>query len=136
MSSYGLEILKEAECNELLRTQRVGRVGLSCGRPAVLPVLYGLLDGAVVFRTAPGEKLIAAALNRDVVFEVDLIDLTQSSGWSVNVLGWAEEVTDPDELARVEALGLESWAGEFRDRIIRIHAEAISGRRIVPATEG
>jgi hypothetical protein len=41
----------------------------------VLPVVYALLDRDVVFRTAPGEKLIAAALNRTVAFEVDEYDV-------------------------------------------------------------
>jgi nitroimidazol reductase NimA-like FMN-containing flavoprotein (pyridoxamine 5'-phosphate oxidase superfamily) len=133
MSSYGTEILDQAQCDALLGTQRVGRVGVFSGRPAVLPVIYALLDGDVVFRTAPGEKLIAAGLNRDVVFEIDAFDVTQCSGWSVNVLGTAEEILDANELARVNALDLQAWAGEFRDRVIRIRAQAVSGRRVQPA---
>ena len=98
----------------------------------MLPVVYALLDGDVVFRTAPGEKLIAAALNRTVAFEVDQYDVSARSGWSVNVVGTAEEVVGGHELARVRALGLEPWAGEFRDRFVRIRAEAVSGRRVNP----
>ncbi len=130
MSSYGLEILDRAQCEALLRTQRVGRVAVSTGRPAVLPVLYALLDNDVVFHTAPGEKLIAAALHREVVFEIDSFDVSTRSGWSVNVIGTAEEIVDHDELARVDALDLEPWAGELRDRVVRIRAEELSGRRV------
>ena len=134
MSSYGLEILSTAQCETLLRTQKVGRVGVCTGRAGVFPVLYGLLDGDVVFRTAPGEKLIAAALQREVVFEIDSFDVGARTGWSVNVLGIAEEIDQPDELARAEALGLDPWAGEIRDRYVRIRAVEVSGRRVVAPT--
>jgi len=134
MSSYGLETLPRSQCDALLQTQRIGRVGVCSGRPAVFPVLYALLDGDVVFRTAPGEKLIAAALHREVVFEIDSFDTPACTGWSVNVLGIAEEIEDAAELARAEALDLQPWAGEVRDRYVRIRAVEVSGRRILPPT--
>ena len=130
MSSYGLVILDREQCDALLRSQPVGRVGVCGGRPGVFPVLYALLDGDVVFRTAPGEKLIAAALHREIVFEVDSYDASTRTGWSVNVLGTAEEILHPDELARIDALHLQPWAGEIRDRDVRIRATDVSGRRI------
>lgn len=133
MSSYGLEIMSRDECDALLASQQVGRVGVCGGRPGVFPVLYALLDGEVVFRTAPGEKLIAAALNRDVVFEIDSYDLATHTGWSVNVVGAAEEIEDLAELTRAEALELHPWAGELRDRYVRVRTGEVSGRRIIEA---
>jgi nitroimidazol reductase NimA-like FMN-containing flavoprotein (pyridoxamine 5'-phosphate oxidase superfamily) len=130
MSSYGLDVLQLDECRRLLATQVIGRVGVCGARPGVFPVIFGLLDGDVVFRTAPGEKLIAAALNRELVFEVDAFDVDDQSGWSVNVVGTAEEIEAPDELARATALGLVPWAGEVRDRYVRIRSTEVSGRRI------
>jgi nitroimidazol reductase NimA-like FMN-containing flavoprotein (pyridoxamine 5'-phosphate oxidase superfamily) len=132
VSSYGLKVLDRAECEALLRTQQVGRVGLCTDRPLVVPVVYALLDADVVFRTAPGEKLIAAVLNRTVAFEIDKYDVSARTGWSVIVLGTAEEVVAPEELTRVGALGLQPWAGEFRDRFVRIRADEVSGRRVDP----
>jgi uncharacterized protein len=134
MSSYGLETLGREECETLLRSQSVGRVGVCGARPGVFPVLFALLDGDVVFRTAPGEKLIAAALNRELVFEVDDFDVETRSGWSVNILGAAEEIEEPGELARATALDLDPWAGEVRDRYVRIRATEVSGRRIRPVS--
>ena len=133
MSSYGLEILDRYECDRLLQTQRVGRVGVGGARPGVFPVLFAILDGDVVFRTAPGEKLIAAALNRELVFEVDDFDVETRSGWSVNIFGAAAEIEEPGELARATALDLDPWAGEVRDRYVRIRATEVTGRRIQPA---
>ena len=132
MSDYGLKVLDREECEALLRTQRVGRVGVCTHGPLVLPVVYALLDDDVVFRTAPGAKLIAAVLNRTVAFEIDEFDVSGRTGWSVIVVGAAEEVVTPVELTRVRALGLEPWAGEFRDRFVRIRAEEVSGRRVDP----
>ena len=134
MSSYGLEIIGTDECKALLGSQQVGRVGVCGARPGVFPVLYALLDGDIVFRTAPGEKLIAAAVNRELVFEIDDFDATTHTGWSVNVVGTAEEIEDPAERARAEALELHPWAGEVRDRYVRIRSTEMSGRRINQAT--
>ena len=134
MSNYGLELLSTEQCYELLRTQTVGRIGVCSGRPGVFPVLYALLDDEIVFRTAPGEKLIAAALHRELVFEIDAFDPGTRTGWSVNVIGTGEEIEDPHVLARAEALGLDPWAGEVRDRYVQIHTTVISGRRINPAS--
>ena len=132
MSSYGLEIIEREECDALLDSQQIGRVGVCGGRPGVFPVLYARLDGDIVFRTAPGEKLIAAALNREVVFEIDAYDVDAHTGWSVNVVGTTEEIQDPSERVRAEALELQPWAGEVRDRYVRIRASEVTGRRISP----
>ena len=132
MSSYGLEVLDREECDALLRTQRVGRVGVCMNRPLVLPVVYALLDADVVFRTAPGEKLIAAALHRRVAFEIDEYDVAMRTGWSVIVVGTAEELVGADDLTRTRALDLQPWAGDIRDRFVRIRAEEVSGRRVSP----
>ena len=132
MSSYGLEVLDRNTCYELLKTQRIGRVALCFEHPIVLPVLYALLDGDVVFRTAPGEKLIAATLQRTVAFEVDSYETDARRGWSVNVIGTAEEIVHPDHLTRARALEIEPWAGEVRDRFVRIHATDVTGRRVAP----
>jgi len=134
MSSFGLEELDRQECERLLAGAWFGRVAVFTGeQPAVLPVLYGLLDGQVVFRTAAGDKLVAAVLGREVVFEIDHVDPATKTGWSVNVVGRAEHVVHPAELARAEALGLEAWAGEFRDQYVRIRTQRVSGRRVTAA---
>jgi nitroimidazol reductase NimA-like FMN-containing flavoprotein (pyridoxamine 5'-phosphate oxidase superfamily) len=132
VSSYGLQVLDREACEALLRTQRVGRVGICTQVPLVLPVVYALFDGDVVFRTAPGEKLIAAALNRAVAFEIDEYDVAARTGWSVIVVGTAEEIVLPAELRRVRELGLEPWAGEVRDRYVRIRADEVTGRAVTP----
>ena len=60
--------------------------------------------------------------------EVDDIDPVARTGWSVLVTGFAEEVTDPDELEACGLLPLGRWAGSG-DRFVRISTDLISGRR-------
>jgi nitroimidazol reductase NimA-like FMN-containing flavoprotein (pyridoxamine 5'-phosphate oxidase superfamily) len=131
MTSFGLESLSAQECETLLANHYFGRVAVWTGEhPAVLPVLYRVLDGDVVFRTAPGEKLIAAALGHEVAFEIDAVEPARRTGWSVNVVGRAEHIVDRDEKDRVAQLGLEPWAGDYRNEYIRLRTERLSGRRI------
>ena len=134
MSDYGLEVLDVETCAALLESASIGRVALSGEQPAILPVLFKMLDGDVVFRTAPGAKLIAAAFHTRVVFEIDHVETECDGGWSVDVVGTAEEIVHPRELARAEALGLPCWAGEVRDRYVRIRTEHVTGRRIATST--
>src|SRR5947209_9679707 len=91
-------------------------------RPAILPVLYGMLDGDVVIRTAPGEKLIAAVLGQEVAFEIDAFEPARRTGWSVNVVGHAEEIVEEGGRGRARLLGLDPWGGDDRDVSERIRA--------------
>lgn len=133
MTSYGLEILSAEECSSLLAGQILGRIAISSGEhPAVLPVLYAMLDGDVVFRTGPGDKLIAAALGQKVVFEIDAIEPATRTGWSVNVVARAERIVNLKDKERAEQLGLDPWAGDYRDDYVRLRTVQLSGRRIPP----
>ena len=119
------------EALELVGRASVGRVAVTLnGVPHVVPVNFRLLDGAMVFRSGAGTKLAAALAETPVSFEVDHIDETTLTGWSVLVSGRASVVTDPKVLARVEALDLVTWAPGRRDEIVRISPELVSGRQI------
>ncbi len=133
----GLEILTEAQCEALLSSRTLGRIGVTIGGlPAIFPVNYAYVDGSVVFRTGPGAKLRAASRGIVVAFEIDGYDATLQAGWSVLVIGRAAEVTDELELARLAASTLSPWAGGSREYYVRVEAEVVSGRRIVSAGVG
>ncbi|HET6773773.1 MAG TPA: pyridoxamine 5'-phosphate oxidase family protein [Acidimicrobiales bacterium] len=128
----GLELLDEDEAWALLRAGVVGRVGVTIGAmPAIFPVNYAVIDDAVVFRTAPGSKLSAAASDAVVAFEVDDYDRADRSGWSVLAVGRSEVVHDLDVTRKVLAAGLEPYADGSRTSIVRIRPVFVSGRRIV-----
>jgi nitroimidazol reductase NimA-like FMN-containing flavoprotein (pyridoxamine 5'-phosphate oxidase superfamily) len=135
MDRNGLEVLGRAECLDLLGGARLGRVGITLGAlPTILPINYRLVDERIIFRTSAGTKLDAATCNAVVAFEVDEVDPLWHTGWSVVVTGLAREVTDPEELARLDGAHLAYWApAAAGDRVVEISTEMISGRRIVPS---
>jgi len=126
-----IRFLDQERCRELLTEASVGRVAVVVnGVPEVVPVNYGVLDGDVVFRSGTGTKLHAALAEQPVSFEVDRIDEATRTGWSVLLSGTSSIVSDPDERAKVEALGLDAWAPGRRDDIVRVRADLMSGREI------
>ena len=130
-----LEVLATTECYRLLATHEVGRIGVNAEHyPLVFPVNYAMDGTTVVLRTAPGTKL-SAAPHANVTFEVDDIDRRTRSGWSVLVLGLAEEVTSAHRaelIERTRASEVRPWAPGEHGHWLRIIPQAISGRRIVP----
>jgi nitroimidazol reductase NimA-like FMN-containing flavoprotein (pyridoxamine 5'-phosphate oxidase superfamily) len=77
----GLEVLSHGQCLELLRTVRLGRIGVSMqALPVVMPVSFALLGDDVVFRSGTGTKLSAAVDRTIVAFEADQVDVEQGIG--------------------------------------------------------
>jgi nitroimidazol reductase NimA-like FMN-containing flavoprotein (pyridoxamine 5'-phosphate oxidase superfamily) len=127
----GLEVLDRDECLRLLETATLGRIGVTSGAlPTVLPVNFRLVGDKIVVRTSRGTKLDAATQRAVVAFEVDSFDSMEHGGWSVVVTGVAEEVTDPDELARLQSAHIAHWAPIGGDRMVAISTELVSGRRL------
>src|ERR1700729_274651 len=82
------------ECLRRLATRSIGRLGVMVGNyPQIFVVNYRLDDFIVVFRTHAGTKLDAAN-HANISFQVDHIDETTRTGWSVLIQGMAEDVTD------------------------------------------
>ncbi|MFI2435334.1 DUF1918 domain-containing protein [Streptomyces sp. NPDC018693] len=132
-----LRELAPEECRTLLSTHGVGRIAVSApdGRPAVVPVNYDVVDGAIVFRTAP-DSVPAAAVGAEVAFEVDHVDEAMSQGWSVLAVGPASVVTEPDAVRRLtQRAHTTPWAGGERDMWVSIRPTSLTGRRITPADQ-
>lgn len=129
-----LDELTTTECRALLSDHGIGRVAVTTADgPAILPVNYDIVDGAVVFRTAPGAAPSLAA-GTDVAFEVDRIDEALSEGWSVLVVGPAAFITSADTVQLLEERAhSDPWAGGPRHVWLRIEPETVTGRRIVAA---
>jgi nitroimidazol reductase NimA-like FMN-containing flavoprotein (pyridoxamine 5'-phosphate oxidase superfamily) len=127
-----LEDLSREECLSLLADHSLGRVaGVVDGRPFVFPVNYAVHADSVVFRTSQGTKLAGAGFGR-VAFEIDGMDESHQTGWSVIVQGVGTEITDAldgqSELLR--RLELQPWVPGDRSHWVSIRAESITGRRI------
>jgi uncharacterized protein len=127
----GLEVLTPQECLRLLGSVSVGRIAYTDqALPAVQPVTFLLDDGALLLRTGDGAQLTSAAQNTVVAFQVDELDPESRCGWAVMVVGYAQEVTDPNELWRIGQLPLRAWLTTDHDHFIRVSIELIDGRRL------
>ena len=111
----------------------VGRIALSVSPATIRPVNYAFDDQtqSVVFRSALGSKLREGLSSGTAAFEIDGTDPVDQTGWSVIIVGEAEEVTDPAEIERLEDFELESWDPGVKTHWVRIRATSASGRRIV-----
>jgi nitroimidazol reductase NimA-like FMN-containing flavoprotein (pyridoxamine 5'-phosphate oxidase superfamily) len=128
--TWMVELARE-ECEQLLRSSVVGRLGVvSDGRPLVFPVCHVYDGHAVAFPTNVGTKLRAALGWPFVAFEVDGVADGGASGWSVMVLGRAEQVDDPAEHVRLAALRSAPWRTADDHPWIRIVPIEVTGRRI------
>jgi len=127
----GLVGLSEAECWSLLSQSQVGRMAVTDGhQPDIFPVNYVVDGERIVVRTGPGTKLAAAVITGLAAFEVDAIDDSQHTGWSVVVHGSVAEVHDLDDVLAATDMGIEPWADGEKSRFITITPGDISGRRI------
>jgi len=123
--------LERTECYELLRHGGIGRVLFCEDRgPVGLPVNFRLLDEDIVFRTGDGSIRGAVAAGGLIGIEADRLDDALGEGWSVLATGHGALVEDAAVLERVSALDIHSWAGEHRPRVVRLHVDEITGRRI------
>lgn len=120
--------LSREDCLRRLASFSVGRlaVALPGEPPVVVPVNYVLDGEVIVFRTGVGHKLLILREQAAASLEIDEIDPFHRRGWSVLVQGRAYEAA-PSE---VRHLRVEPWAGEPRERWVRLVPTRITGRTI------
>lgn len=124
-----LGVVGEQECLRLLASRSVGRFAYvaRAGTPDIVPVNY-VLDGRdVLVRSGPGPKLQAAERRETVAFEVDDVDETSHTGWSVVVVGRARVLPEGE---RAEADVPPPWSAGPRRHVVRITPTRITGRRL------
>lgn len=119
-------LLSLEECWGLLADERFGRLAYRLVDEVHLVPINYIVDGnSLLFRTASGNKLLAAALHSDVAFEIDWYD--DRSAWSVVVRGRLRRL-DEDEQHRAETLPLHSWVPTLKYDIIELVPEVVTGR--------
>ena len=126
------EEIPEQECLSLLASATFGRLAVvSDGAPDVFPVNYVFDGGRVAIRTARGTKLAAAALSQ-VAFEVDAVDDSDHTGWSVVVHGTAFDISESlDEISEtMRTFPVNTWVPGDKSSWIRIEPSAVTGRRV------
>jgi uncharacterized protein len=130
-----LQHLSQGECLRLMALVPVGRIIYTRqALPAVELVNFALDHGDIIIRTDRSGKLAAATAGTVVAFEADSLDPSSQAGWSVTVIGHSHEVTDADEISRLEQIGLSSWAPGEHEHFIRISPGILSGRQLCALT--
>lgn len=127
--------IDEPGCWALLERSTVGRLAVSTDEgPQIFTVNYGVHDGAIIIRTAPGLKLSHASFN-PVAFEVDELDAVHRTGWVVEAIGHAEDITDAIDprSVRLRETVVDTWVAGDRPNWVAITRSRLSGRRLVPA---
>jgi nitroimidazol reductase NimA-like FMN-containing flavoprotein (pyridoxamine 5'-phosphate oxidase superfamily) len=128
-----LVAIDEQECRDLLGSRPVGRIVFVDARgPIALPVNHVVDGDTIVFRTAAWSSVLASKYASRVGFEVDDFDEDDRRGWSVLVTGKVTQVEDPDELRRLETLGVTPWSEGPRTSYMKLQIRSITGRRLVP----
>ncbi|SOX54388.1 pyridoxamine 5'-phosphate oxidase family protein [Mycobacterium ahvazicum] len=124
----GAIVLPAHECWDLLSSATLGRLVTSVdGRPQIFPVNYAVQRRTILFRTAPGTKLVSAAINNEVVFEVD--DHNVAGGWSVIVRGTARSLRSDEEIADAQRAQVLPWTTSEKSHYVRVIPEMVTGRR-------
>ncbi len=129
-----VEVLDGEECWRRLSEAQMGRLALAAGGSIdIFPVNFVVSDGALYFRTAPGDKLLELSVNPDVAFEIDGFD--ERTAWSVVVKGVAERLETQTEIDEADRLPLTPWVPTLKYRWVRINPVAVSGRSFLREAE-
>jgi hypothetical protein len=127
-----LEALPREESLRLLASTSLGRVVFThFALPAIRPVNHMVEGDTIIIRTHLG-AVIASAVDGTgtvVAYEADMIGPDDHLGWSVIVVGRANRVTDPGEIARYQH-ALRPWVSGDMDEVIVITADMVDGFRL------
>ncbi len=121
-----VSVLSEEECWELLEAEEFGRLAYRLVDEVHIVPINFVSDGRVLlFRTASGNKLLAAAMHSAVAFEIDWHD--DHTAWSVVVRGHVRQLEE-DEEHRVDALPLHPWVPTLKYDVVELVPEHVTGR--------
>ena len=114
------------ECWELLEAEQFGRLAYHLvDEVHVVPINYVADAGALLFRTASGNKLLAAALHSAVALEIDWHD--DQTAWSVLARGHLRQLEE-DEEHRLDTLPLHPWTPTLKYDAVELVPETVTGR--------
>lgn len=121
-----VEELTTDECWEMLTANEFGRLAFHLGPEVHLtPINYAVYERTLLFRTAPGSKLVGVLMNPDVVFEID--EFTDDRARSVVVRGSARRL-DEDQQHRADEVPLRPWVPTHKYEVVEIKPDEITGR--------
>ena len=121
-----VQTLGAEECWELLESEELGRLAYRLvDEVHIVPINYVVDGRSLLFRTASGNKLLAAALHSDVALEIDWHD--EHSAWSVVAHGHLQRLEE-DQEHRVDDLPLHPWVPTLKYDVVELVPESVTGR--------
>lgn len=129
-----IEELTVDECWKLLENDGVGRlataaVDRSTGEvsPDIFPINFHVYERRILFRTAPGTKLIDLTTQPAVAFQTD--GHHGREHWSVVARGTARRMMFDSDIVESGILDLQSTLPTEKWNYVRIEVETITGIR-------
>jgi hypothetical protein len=130
-----METLTRDESLHLLGSVALGRVVFThLALPAIRPVYHLVEADRIIIRA----HLVAAIAAADgpaggtvVAYEADMINPLDHLGWSVIVVGRAQNLSDAEADTRYRQI-LPQWTTGSPDDIIIIQADLVDGFRLIP----
>ena len=129
-----IEELSDAECWKHLAKDGVGRLATAVVdratgsvAPDIFPINFHVFEQRILFRTAPGSKLIDLTAQPAVAFQTD-----GSHGkhhWSVVARGTARRMMFDSDIQESGILDLQSALPTEKWNYVRIDVESITGIR-------
>lgn len=131
IDAKGSTVLPVPECRRLLalaaKEGRIGRLGIATDQaPLVIPVNFSLHESLVLARVGTG-YLSQAVGGQLVAFEVDEVEATRGTAWSVLVRGLATLIETPTESELGAAA--EPLVPEPGDMVLTLRPDILTGRR-------
>ena len=135
------ENLSPDECWSLLGTSGIGRLATVITDPAtgavtpdIYPINYLVHEGSIVFKSAPGSKLIEMAGHSAVALEADGARGAHGEEyWSVVVHGHAARMLVDEEIEASGILALLASHPSDKWNYLRITVDVITGIRFIRA---
>jgi hypothetical protein len=129
-----VEELTVAECWQLLAPDGIGRLATAVVDPStgtvepdIFPIDYHVHDGAILFRTGPGSKLIDLTAQPAVAFQTD--GRRGREHWSVVVHGHARRLGLDSDIEDSGILGLDATHPTEKWNYVRVDVDSITGIR-------
>ena len=127
-----LEELALADCLRLLSAHSLGRLAFNRPTgPVIIPLNYVWHDQTIIFRTSPTTAWVTSLRHAPAAFEVEDINTSDHSGWTVLVQG-VTSYTDADQLPPEVTQRLQPWPAGERTQHVSLSATSITGRRLRP----
>lgn len=117
------------QCWELLEGEEFGRLAYRLvDEVHIVPINYVVDGRTLLFRTASGNKLLAAALHSEVAFEIDWYD--DQTAWSVVARGTSRRLGE-DEQHRLDHLAPQPWVSTPKYDVVELSPQVVTGRQFV-----